>query len=310
MAFVVSVENFRPTPRHDGVLWTQARLEESLSPTGPWSALETFSISSYGDAAAPPELDFTSDVGTINPDIAYYRVVFLDGGGNVNESEPIGPSGYPTTEELVSESTVTALTSLTEVEQDALRASSITAIEEFCNQSFSYEPNATYRCDGNGTGVLYLPRRAISITAITVPDSAVVLSDVLLNSDGDRLFVSNGITDPLAHGYYSAALRSFDDVQWPMKFTFGSGNIIITGNWGWASVPNYVKIAIRKDMEDTALADANGLSQTARAFRKLGLRDVSQGNLRASVTGAWGLSPDVMALLDRYVWMGPLGAVT
>jgi hypothetical protein len=303
--YVVTLSNFRPVPRYDGVLWENATIQEATTPQGAWDDVETFAITTYSPATAPPELSFTTDQATLSSSTGWFRVVFDDGSGGVSYSTPVGPSGYPTTEDLIADSAVTELTSLPEDEQDALREASINAIEEFCNQSFTWEPATTYKVDGGGTSVIYLPRRLVSLTAIDVPESSVSLSEVAVNGDKDKLILSIG---PASFGYYQTAIRELS-TSYPMRFTFGVGNISITGDWGWEAVPAPVKVAIRKDMEDTALADANGLSQTARAFRKMGLRDVSQGNLRASVSGAYGLSPEVMSLLDRYVWMGPIGSV-
>lgn len=307
MAFVVTLRNFRPVPRYDSAKWTSAVIQEAATALGTWADVEEFAIADYADPTAPPELSFTTDAATLNPALGWFRIAFYDVADNVSFSSPVGPSGYPTTEELVAASTITELTTLSETEQDALRESSINAIEEFCNQSFMYEPDSSYYVDGAGTGVLYLPRRIVTLTAITIPDSSISLSDILINDLRDRLFLQPG-NNPLTNNYYSAAIRELSG-SWPMRFTYGTGNILIEGDFGWSAVPAPVKVAIRKDMEDTALADANGLSNTARAFRKMGMRDVSQGNLRATVTGAWGLSPEVMGLLDRYVWIGPLGSV-
>jgi hypothetical protein len=305
MAFVVTLSNFRPVPRFDGVKWNGATIQEATTDAGPWTDVETFTIASYPDAAAPPELSFTTDQATLDPSLGWFRLEFQDASSNVSYSPPLGPSGYPTTEDLVADSLITELTSLSESDQDALRETSINAVEEFCNQSFTYAPATTYMLDGTGTGVLYLPRRLIRLTSIDIPESSISMSELVLNDINDRLIVHVG---PTSLGYYQTAIRELGD-NWPMRFPVGAGNITVTGDWGWDSVPERVKIAIRKDMEDTALADANGLSQTARAFRKMGMRDISQGNLRASITGAYGLSPEVMGLLDRYVWMGSLGAV-
>ena len=63
------------------------------------------------------------------------------------------------------------------------------------------------------------------------------------------------------------------------------------------------------DMEDTALADANDLAPTIRAYRELGLRGISQGNLNASFGSVPGLSPRVVRLLTPYTWLGPQGAL-
>jgi hypothetical protein len=303
--YVVTLSNFRPVPRYDGVLWTSATIQEATSGQGTWANVETFAISTYSPATAPPELSFTTDQATLSSSTGWFRIVFSDGTGGVSYSAPVGPSGYPTTEELIADSAVTELTSLPEDEQDALREASINAVEEFCNQSFIWEPNKTYTLDGQGTMTLYLPRRLVNLTALNVPDSSATLSEVVINDLKDRIILVKNIANM---GYYQTAISELSG-NYALRFTYGQGNIQVTGDWGWETIPKPVKVAIRKDMEDTALADANGLSQTARAFRKMGLRDVSQGNLRASVSGAYGLSPEVMGLLDRYVWMGPIGSV-
>lgn len=302
---VVTLSDFRPSSRVDDVPFTEARVEESTASTGPWTELETFTLDPVdADPSQPASRDFT--VTNATSELMWFRVVFIDGDGNTQTSDAIGPTGYPSAEELVAASSVDALTSLTDEEQQALRDASIAAIEEFCNQSFELELDATKYVDGPGTGVLYLPKRLVNLTAIDVPDSALALSDVALSATNDIISIR---PDSIIGNYYTNVLRELND-HLPLNFVWGRQNITITGDWGWSSVPDAVKIAIRRDMEDTALADSQGLSETIRAYRKMGVRDISQGNLRATMSGALGLSPTTMLLLEPYVWMGPIGAVT
>lgn len=211
--------------------------------------------------------------------------------------------GYPPLADVVAGSDVPALTNLPSEEQQELYNSSIVAVEEFCNQTFDYFPAIDKVLDGTGTDVLYLPQRLETVSELLVEGSGLEIGDVALSEEHDRLYVRAAATTP---SYYTQAIRDIEGNP-PLVFVFGTENIAISGDWGWFSVPANVLRAIRRDMEDTALADQNALSSSIRAFRKLGLRDISQGNLRADIAGAWGLSPEVMVLLTRYVWQGPVG---
>lgn len=81
MSVVVSLEDFRPSPRYDSLPWTQARIEEGTASVGPWVTLETQNLSPVdADPANPAYRDFTTALGTA--DELWYRIVFLDAGGN------------------------------------------------------------------------------------------------------------------------------------------------------------------------------------------------------------------------------------
>jgi hypothetical protein len=212
--------------------------------------------------------------------------------------------GYPTAAELVAESVIPALTSLSPEQQEELYAQSVAAIEEFCGQTFDYLPDTTYVLNGSGSDVLYLPKRLEVLAALVVEGSALSTGDVVLDDPFDRLVVKPNVTSSL--NYYEQALYEFEGAL-PYKFTYDDENVTITGDWGWSVFPQQVRTAIRKDMEDTALADTNLLNQTIRAYRKFGMRDISQGNLRATFGFAPGLGDDVIHLLQPYVWLGQVG---
>lgn len=92
MSYVVSLANFRPSPRFDGVSWVSARIEESAALTGPWAALETHV---FDDPDVDPTDPAMRSVTTAAALLAsgWYRLVFLDAFGNFEETEPVGGSG-------------------------------------------------------------------------------------------------------------------------------------------------------------------------------------------------------------------------
>jgi hypothetical protein len=213
-------------------------------------------------------------------------------------------TSYPTCAELVAESTIAALTALSTPQQEDIYAASVAAIEEFCGQTFDLQPDTTKVLDGTGSDVLYLPKRLETITALVVEGSALSFGDVILDEPFDRLVVKPNVAGTM--NYYSRALLTFESGL-SFSFTHDEENVTITGDWGWSTFPGPVRTAIRKDMEDTALADSNLLNQTIRAYRKFGMRDISQGNLRATFGFAPGLGDEVIHLLQPYVWVGQVG---
>lgn len=85
MSYVVSLEGFVPPPRFDTVAWASGRVEEStVGPNGPWTTIDTVALSPVdADPTSPAARDFTVTVA--NP-VGWYRVVWIDGSGNVAES--------------------------------------------------------------------------------------------------------------------------------------------------------------------------------------------------------------------------------
>lgn len=213
---------------------------------------------------------------------------------------------YPTAPELVGESNIPALVTLTPEQQQELYELSVTAVEEFCGQVFDFEQDTTLLLDGPGSDVLFLPKRLERLDALSISNGALDIGDVDLGPLHDRLIVKS--VPGSGRNYYSWALIDMQD-RLPFSFAYGYENVSVTGNWGWENFPDPVRTAIRKDMEDTALADTNLLNQTIRSYRKLGMRDVSQGNLRAALNFAPGLGDDVINILQPFIWQGAVGAV-
>lgn len=77
MTVVVTLEDFRPSPRYDGEPWTDARIYEAPASTGPWTLLETLPLTPVdADPENPAYRNFTTDLGTA--DEQWYQIVFVD----------------------------------------------------------------------------------------------------------------------------------------------------------------------------------------------------------------------------------------
>jgi len=81
MAIVVSLEDYRPSPRYDNLAWTGARIEEGTASVGPWTVLETIVLNPVdADPANPAYRSFTTQLGSAAEQ--WYRVVFIDVSGD------------------------------------------------------------------------------------------------------------------------------------------------------------------------------------------------------------------------------------
>ena len=77
MTVVVTLEDYRPSPRYDGLPWTDAQIQESALSTGPWVTLETQALTPVdADPENPAYRNFTTALGTAA--LQWYRIVFLD----------------------------------------------------------------------------------------------------------------------------------------------------------------------------------------------------------------------------------------
>jgi hypothetical protein len=203
---------------------------------------------------------------------------------------------YPTLEALIEASTI-----LTEdtVDVSTLREASIAAVEEYTGQSFDSVAGSLY-VDARGGNVIFLPQRLETLTGVSYAGVTWVEPDVYLSPRHDELRI-------VMPGYYNYYERTMREVSGELYPRWPSGRVEIVGVWGWETCPEPVEVAIRYDMEDAAQADANELSPTITAFRAMGLRDISQGNLRATIGQPGLLSPRATRLLAGYQWYGPGG---
>lgn len=208
--------------------------------------------------------------------------------------------GYPTTEDLVTGSSVPELTGLGDDEKDALRASAIAAIEGFCRQSFATaQTDDTILLDGNDLQTLYLPRRLAQFDSIAFNGTAVESDGFLLNLAHNRL----SIREPGSWGTWADRVVAEVDGAPRSEFPIGNSNVAVTGTWGWTDDEydaelGAVTVALRWDMEDQARVEASKLTQLVQTARSQGLASISQGGLSADLSRrAPTISPRVKRVL-------------
>jgi hypothetical protein len=92
---IVSFTDYEVTPRYDGTSWTQARIQESNSDTGPWTTIDTIALSADPDPANPSKKSFTTEQAALEE--GWYLVTFVDADGNTQPTDPVFnalPSSY------------------------------------------------------------------------------------------------------------------------------------------------------------------------------------------------------------------------
>lgn len=213
---------------------------------------------------------------------------------------------YPTLDDLLEASATEDLTGASPAEQTTYYVLAIQAVESYTGQRFESE-DAVERVDGSGGSEVYLPRRLLTLDSVAQVDGdALDLTnfDVAVGVNSARL-----VWAALDTSYYAQAMRAVQGWVDTRTFRTGVRNLLIAGTWGWEDPPPEVVAAIRLDMEDQAGASGLALAGTIHAYRRLGVRDVSQGNLRLTLDpiAAQSLSPRAAALVHHLIWTGPAG---
>ena len=84
MTQVLTIEDVRPSPRYDSLPWTEARLEESTTATGPWALVETFTLAPVdADPSNPAYRNFTTQLASDGE--LWYRIIFADADGDIGQ---------------------------------------------------------------------------------------------------------------------------------------------------------------------------------------------------------------------------------
>ena len=307
MPFARSFTGFRPTERYDAIPWNRVQIEESATRTGTYTVIDTLDLDPIdADPAEPQTRNFTTVEATLAD--AWYQVTFLDADDNQDvvpypTHYPIA-EGYPVTAELVAASTVDELTSLDSDQLESMREAAIVAVESFTGQRFVYEEAVTELIESGGGYEIYLPKRLIEVTSITPYGGDPLELDAITVAadDNDRLIFHRNV---VGVGYYEQALYEVSGGDY--STVFPQGTLEVVGDWGWEECPENVITALRYDMEEQALADANALSSTVHAVRRLGLSSIGQGSLRAELITPPIVSPRVERLLHDYLWHGTGG---
>jgi hypothetical protein len=204
---------------------------------------------------------------------------------------------YPTATELAEDSEI--LAGVTGPKLEALRRLAIRKVERFTGQTF--EPSTEdVVMDGTGGPSIYPPKRVEVLAGILVKGTDMDLTDVSLLDGGKRIVLA-----PMNLGYAVQAMR--EHAYDTRTFRSGEGTIVLSGTFGWTTPPPELADALTGEMENEHLAKGSALAPTVAAYRRLGLTDISQGNLRATIGDPSLVRAETALLLADLVWLGPGG---
>jgi hypothetical protein len=241
MAEVVSFESYVPPVRYDAVPWTTVRIEEAPASTGPWTVIDTFSIGTADpDPSDPQARSFTTSLGTA-PDL-WYRVSFLDGGGNISEPTSAARNGglstlYVSRDEL--KDTLELAGTYADADIDLACEAASRAVDGYTDSRFYPTTETRYY-----TACVY-------DTHISI-DDAVSVSSVAVDTDGNGSYDQTWVEDTdfyldppnsalVGHPKRRIELRSQAGRTFP-SYTRG---IKVVGSFGWAETPAQVRQAAR-----------------------------------------------------------------
>lgn len=85
---IVSLTDYIPEARYDGLPWTHARIEEAAAAGGPWTAIDTKTLAPVdADPSAPLTRSFTTTLATLYA--GWYRIVWTDAALQESATPPV-----------------------------------------------------------------------------------------------------------------------------------------------------------------------------------------------------------------------------
>jgi hypothetical protein len=88
MTFVVTLARYEPLPRDDGIPWTRAQIQEATLQAGPWTLIDTVTLSPVdADPSAPQIRDLSTASATIDGG-GWYRIIWVDSHGGISQPTP------------------------------------------------------------------------------------------------------------------------------------------------------------------------------------------------------------------------------
>lgn len=253
MTNVVTLEGYTPARRYDSTTWTQATIEESASPSGPWTLIDTQTLSPVDtDPTNPKTRSFTTTAATLTA--GWYRVAFKDAAGHTQYANPVSLSvGLISLERLKDSLDI----GINDTDDDdkltrAIAAAS-TAVLNYTERKFG-SPAVTetrnYLYDGSG--------------ALEIDDGTAVTSVVVRypNANPITLTAQQWFAEPVEKplGVFTWLViptisDSYGGISREMGFTYNLDTydgglptqpttVDVTGTFGWPQVPEDVQQAV------------------------------------------------------------------
>jgi len=242
---VITFEDYTPSPRYDELPWTEARIEEGATATGPWTQIDVITLDPVDpDPAHPLSRDFTTE----NADDAFglwYRIVFADETGDLLQptlpvqNAPLADHNYVTREQLKRSLELSGL-SYADSDIDVAIAAASRGVDEITQRRFWLDTVADDR--------FYTPRWSkldiddlAELTAVEAIDSAGTASAVLTEGTDFSLYPINAQLDNRPfEALWLLSTSSYPTYTWSPPFP---DLVKVTGRFGWPTLPSEVVAA-------------------------------------------------------------------
>lgn len=240
MTYVRTFDNAAPPATTGGVIFTVARIREAPDVSGApgtWTTLEDKVVAAY-DTSAPPDMDFTTTLATLAA--GWYSIQWRTAAGSSFDGDAVYFPAASTSIDLctLAYARTHAQIPATETEQDDVIADLITSWSRFLISRYAeFAPPVsavarTYSFDARDRLAPFsAPWNLRSATAVTI-DSGLDTQQVLVSSQW-RL----ALYDSISSSYLGIEL----DRYVLATSTWSTRTLTVTGNWGYASIPEDVQ---------------------------------------------------------------------
>jgi len=187
---IVSLTDYTPEPRFDGLPWTAARIEEASSAGGPWTGIETITLNPVDpDPSDPASRSFTTSLATLTA--GWYRIVWIDA-ALLESATPAVQNVFP----FASASDLAARLGLTFTTDEAARATTLLQlatgfIQQETAQTISLVADDTLSVRSTYAERYRLPERPVlSVSSVTITPQGgtpTVIGSDTYYLDGDDL---------------------------------------------------------------------------------------------------------------------------
>jgi hypothetical protein len=236
---VVSLTEYRPSPRFDGKAWTKAKIEGGESVNGPWTAIETVTLSPVdSDPTKPQARNFSTEHATSAQ--TWVRVVFEDGDGDEQFTSPVSLLPLASAADLTTLANVRAFLQKQGADQgqdeviQALITQASVALARYTERQFVEESATTkvFEVDQNYESVIsFAPYELQSLETLKLDTDTE--SPVELTPEQFRLWPK-----PNPDGtYFGVRINPYQTVS-SASFRWGTRReMSVKGTWGLPSIP-------------------------------------------------------------------------
>lgn len=238
MSQVITFEDYTPTPRYDELPWTEARIEEGTTSTGPWTQIDVYTLDPVDtDPANPASRDFTTELASDTLGL-WYRIIFADQSGDtLLPTEPVQnvtqpDQNYVSREELKRTLVLSGL-SYADEDIDVSIAAASRAVDDYTGRRFYTVYTESVR--------FYTPRWS----KVDIDDIITVTDVSVIDMSGAEVALTEGtdysLYPPNADQVYKPyeAIWMLRTISYPAYVwdPVTPDQLRVTGIFGWPVVP-------------------------------------------------------------------------